>query len=627
MTWFISLVLAGSFYTPAAFPGPGAGDLGREAFATAVPATQDETIDKTYPLNPNGRVSVSNINGAVEVTGWDQPEVRLIAKKIANSADRLKDVEIDVASTSDSFRVSVDYKRWKGKWVRGDSLYVNFKLMVPRTAVVNEIESVNGKVTVEGLSNVTVVSAVNGAVKGSELKGKVKLSTVNGSVIATMVQVGPQAEISLETVNGSAEVRLPSNVNATVKADSVNGSIRNDFGLPVKKGKYVGRDLYGRIGSGTAKVKLTSVNGSISISRLEDGFPVNPVENLLPQKTSDDFDDAFEENLRASIEAARKVSIDAELTEDDARAVAELEKAALVNAETLSAEAAKIAAESVRAALSEPQIAVLDEQALKEALSGFEPSVIAASRAPFILEDSRTIPVKDNPTIEVFAYGSNVSVKGWEKSEVSYRVSRLARGVKSPVRGIKVSTEDNVVRLKVDLFDAPASNEVLEQVRVEVLVPQNSNLNIRTDREIRLEGVIGGIELSGKYGRINVRDAGGHLNLKTKSGTVRVIGFDGKLASEAMTADQYFEGAFESILSVSGRGKVYLTVPESAGAMIRTNSMGVAVEGDGERGEAGELKLEKESEGLWKLGNGGPEYSFNFQNGKLIVRSIQTIKS
>lgn len=628
MTWLITLVLAGAFH----HPGPILSfeeEICDENVAAGITVAEDETTDKTYPLSLDGRVSVSNINGSVEMTGWDRPEVRLIAKKIANSAERLDDLMIDVSSTADSFRVSVNYKRWKGKWVKGDTLYVNFTLMVPRTAIVDEIESVNGKVTVSKLSNITVVSAVNGAVLGSELSGKVKLSTVNGSVMAQMAGVDPNSEISLETVNGSAQVQLPSNVDATVKADSVNGSIKNQFGLPVKKGKYVGRELYGKIGAGFARVRLTTVNGSISINRLDDGLPVNPVENLLPLKTSDDFDESLEENLRESIKQGRNNSIEVELDELDLSAIAEVEKAALLNADEVAAKAAKIAVEAIDSTVVQASAADVSKAAIEAELAGIDRKIIVGSQTPFIIEDSRTIEVKGTPTVEVLANGTNIVLKGWDKNDVSYEITRLARGVKSPVRKINVSTDKDSVRLSVELFSPPALGDVLEQVRVEIHVPKNSNLKIKTDREIRLEGVIGELELTGKYGRVDVRDAGGQLTVRNKSGTVRVIGFEGELTSEVINGDQYLEGTFESIRADSGSGSVFLTLPKSAGAVIQTNSIGLPEEqiGKGKMMYIGGLKLIEQPEGLWKLGNGGPEYVFRFKTGKLILRSIETIRS
>ena len=113
---------------------------------------------------------------------------------------------------------------------------------------------------------------------------------------------------------------LPSDVNASVKADSVNGVITNGFGLPVRKGKYVGRDLYGRIGTGEVTVRLESVNGDLSTGKRSDGRTQNRVENLLPQKEKDDEDEDFDESGTAV--ATRLAAQTNKIAAGDARAAA-----------------------------------------------------------------------------------------------------------------------------------------------------------------------------------------------------------------------------------------------------------------------------------------------------------------
>ena len=41
-----------------------------------------ETFDKTYPLDAKGVVAVDNVNGDIAVSGWDRPEVSVVATKI-----------------------------------------------------------------------------------------------------------------------------------------------------------------------------------------------------------------------------------------------------------------------------------------------------------------------------------------------------------------------------------------------------------------------------------------------------------------------------------------------------------------------------------------------------------------
>jgi DUF4097 and DUF4098 domain-containing protein YvlB len=91
---------------------------------------------------------------------------------------------------------------------------------------------------------------------------------VNGRLEASFRTLSPEA-VSLQTVNGSLELRLPANASARLHASTVNGNVHNDFSLPVEHSKWGGGShMEGSIGSGTTKIELSNVNGSISISRI-----------------------------------------------------------------------------------------------------------------------------------------------------------------------------------------------------------------------------------------------------------------------------------------------------------------------------------------------------------------------
>ena len=61
--------------------------------------------------------------------------------------------------------------------------------------------------------------------------------------------------------------------NAELSASTVHGPIASDFGMPMSSSRYhkVGGSFTGRIGSGGAHIKLSSVNGAIRILSTADG--------------------------------------------------------------------------------------------------------------------------------------------------------------------------------------------------------------------------------------------------------------------------------------------------------------------------------------------------------------------
>jgi len=138
---------------------------------------------------------------------------------------------------------------------------------VPMSTRLDAVETVNGNVNISGVSGKVVAESVNGDLDVSDLAGDVGLSTVNGSIEAEFSALGDQQRVKIETVNGRVTVNLPENADVDISADTLNGGINaRDFGLETDKG-FVGSDLNGKIGNGSARLNIDTVNGAIKIRK------------------------------------------------------------------------------------------------------------------------------------------------------------------------------------------------------------------------------------------------------------------------------------------------------------------------------------------------------------------------
>ncbi len=627
MSWFISLLLAGAVFTS----GNNITDYEYQNTATndlniSKNAVSDETerFEQSYPFNSDGKIEVSNINGSIKLEAWDRNEIKLVATKIANNRERLQDVDIKIDANQNSFSAKADYKSWKNRnWSKEDRLSVNFELTVPRTAVLDKIESVNGSVELSNMTNYTEISAVNGSVKATNLRGTAKLSTVNGTVYADFDNLSDDSTISLGTVNGTVRLNIPSSTNATVKANTLNGNISNEFGLPIKKGEWVGRDLYGRIGTGNVKIKLSSVNGSLAINN-KDGGKTNPVVNLLPQKTSDDFDDSFDLDMEVDVGRVN-VEINKAMQESQ-REIAKAQRETAKAMKELEKEKIKVNTEKLKELVEEAKISEKVKEEMEKAkadLARASEAIYLTRRSPFVQEKTGSFQVEGTPNIVVNAEDCDVIVRGWDKSEVKYVISRITRtGLDNEDLRTKISGDKSKVEIEVEGSNAAPRLLKERQVRLEVFVPKKSNLKISTNGQIRLEGVSGELELNGSNEPINVRDSYGKLKVETHDGLVRIIGFDGELETNSIDGDIYLEGNFKKICSEANDGKIYLTLPDGANATLITNGT-VDFEKINLRGEVKQAKGETKT--LYVGKGDGAEYNFGFNEGWLIVRPQSSI--
>ena len=228
--------------------------------------TEEETF--TYKLNDGGRFSISNVNGSIVVTGGSGDSVEIIAIKKADNQKELDNIEIEISHSADEIVVETELGNSDHWYSHGNnSGSVKYEVIVPMGTELDSVETVNGNVNISGVSGKVVAESVNGDLDIEDLSGDVGLSTVNGSIDAIFSRLGDEQRVKAETVNGRVTIKLPENADVQISADTLNGGISaNDFGLEVEKG-FVGSDLNGSIGNGSARLNIDTVNGGIKIRK------------------------------------------------------------------------------------------------------------------------------------------------------------------------------------------------------------------------------------------------------------------------------------------------------------------------------------------------------------------------
>ncbi len=633
MTWIYSIIFAGLMISSSSdLPKV---DNYRYADASEkifVKSDETEKFEQTYALNPNGRVRVSNVNGSIVIDTWERAEVKLEYVKTADAKENLAEVEIKIEAQPDSFSVETDYGDWKRQNSGGRKNYgklqVEYRLTVPRGAVLDQIATVNGSVSISNAANVTKASAVNGEVRATNLRGAAMLETVNGTVNADFDQLQTGSRISLNTVNGTVNLTIPSDANATVKADTVNGQISNDFNLRVRKGEYVGRDLYGKIGSGDVQIRLNSVNGALSVKRKNDGKKLNPATNLLNLKSPDndnDWDADDEDNSAVKPPKPPKPPkpskppvppINGEINSQEInQSIKESLKAAQKEIAKMQPESSKMSLEALKMANAQ-----LNSAELKAQIAQAMAEVNWTVGSPNIENKSESFSVKGTPKVTIDVKNCAVTVRGWDKPEVQYSVTRFSKISHQTPLNLRATQDNSDITIKSFNDESAQSldsfNE-LNRVHIEVFVPKKSNLKITTIGEIRLEGVSGTIDLRGADNSINVRDGDGFLTVSGINARIRIIGFRGEVESRSLDGAMFLEGNFQRLLAETSNGTIVLDLPENTNADLKSNR-----EINFER-----VNASKKGEKDWRVGSGGAMYFLQSSDGEIFVRPATLIKA
>ena len=224
-------------------------------------------------------VIIKNINGPIRVERSSGRQVEVTAEKRWRRGNPA-DVRIDQPRTSNgdivicalwSSESTCDAqgihtpRNWRGNGNRNNDVSVHFVVRVPNGVRV-DLETVNGNLEMTGINSEVRAETVNGSIEARSNGGPVRAKSVNGSITIGMDNVSSSADLSYETVNGSIELQLPSNFGAQLELSTVNGRVNTDFPVTVV-GTLSPRKLRGSIGNGAARLRATTVNGSISLVR------------------------------------------------------------------------------------------------------------------------------------------------------------------------------------------------------------------------------------------------------------------------------------------------------------------------------------------------------------------------
>jgi len=244
--------------------------------STAASAAElTETIDRTFDVRPGATVSLSNVNGSVTVTAWDQPRVRVVAVKKVE-ADRedvkeaLKELRVELQPRNGGLDIITRHpKRNEGvasifDWLTADRVnsQVRYELTVPRTMAL-DLETVNGAIRVQDVTGAHEFETTNGRIELARCAGSVEASTTNGGIQAELTTVAKGQPLRFETTNGRIDVTVPQSLAVDVDAATTNGAIKSD--LPIATTRIERNSLKGTINGGGTQLRMRTTNGAISI--------------------------------------------------------------------------------------------------------------------------------------------------------------------------------------------------------------------------------------------------------------------------------------------------------------------------------------------------------------------------
>ena len=274
---------------------------------------QAEHAEKTVDADADGNVSISNVAGSIEVTGWSRDEVEVIAElgrdveeliverdggdviikvKVPrrNSRNISSDLvvhvpensSVEAAGVSADIEVSDVFGELRLNTVSGDLDSDVYESDV-------QIETVSGDIGLQGDDRAMLTEAmtVSGDIDTSNLSGDIEIETVSGDLVviegsfervqASSVngdivfhsELADDGKLEIETINGEVDVEFSGSISGRFDVETFNGDIDNCFGPESERtSRYTpGRELSFSEGDGDARVIIQTLNGDVRICR------------------------------------------------------------------------------------------------------------------------------------------------------------------------------------------------------------------------------------------------------------------------------------------------------------------------------------------------------------------------
>jgi len=236
-------------------------------------------FEAEYHATNNTILSISNVNGAINVSSWDGDNITLNAtKRSTYGYDDLEKADIIVSENNNEITIEIQHV----KPIRSRAVDLNVK--IPNNVTVKSASSTNGPVQItntkgdavftntngpiiaEGIDGYIKASTTNGNIDIKDTKGVDDLTTTNGGISAEIFDI--KDDIDIQSTNGGITIYLNSSINASIEIITTNGDI-SVYDSIISITESSNKHLKGTIGDGEKKINVKTTNGGINVFRLE----------------------------------------------------------------------------------------------------------------------------------------------------------------------------------------------------------------------------------------------------------------------------------------------------------------------------------------------------------------------
>ena len=220
---------------------------------------------RALPL-PDGRPLVIEITvGTVRIEGWDKNDVEITVERRAPSAAHFARLPLTIAEIPPGVVV----RALQTDNTTDPSLKSDVTVRVPRSATIERVAVLEGRIAIEGFNGTINASTRRGPIDAKEISGTIRLETEIGAVTLTNARLSAKGLLRLRTFNGDVRLALAQRpTDARVMALALNGSIKSDIPLSLRE-SWGPRWGEATLGNGEPVISIDVVTGTVEIKTPE----------------------------------------------------------------------------------------------------------------------------------------------------------------------------------------------------------------------------------------------------------------------------------------------------------------------------------------------------------------------
>lgn len=241
--------------------------------ASSLPAgaVLEDVVERRFPLDPSGTVSLRAIDGTVEIYGTDSREVKIVATKKAFSLERLNAIAIRVDARPDAVNIETTPPPGPRHHFSDRSGTVEYTINVPQTARIARVELSNGELVIDGMRGASIAANLGSGQLVTHNCFCDQTIHVNQGGLNVFFDWMEERPIAIEAVieNGNALARIPTDATFQLHAVAKRGHVSSDFSPMETRKRGDASEIDEVIGGApAAKLSFHASEGNIHISEV-----------------------------------------------------------------------------------------------------------------------------------------------------------------------------------------------------------------------------------------------------------------------------------------------------------------------------------------------------------------------